>query len=124
MFDVVKLEDDEFELSAIFHRKIHLVPLLVIHPHHLPGVLSEGTDGDAGVELEVETAVLDGERDEVVSTEFSHVEQLGLTGSSPELEADSQVAVVNSDIIQLSQARAGWSEDEAGSHSGGRGEAE
>ena len=48
----------------------------------------------------------------MASSEFSHVDQLGLTGSSPELETEGQVTL-HTDIIQLSVARAVTSEDEA-----------
>ena len=56
----------------------------------------------------------------VAGSEFSHVEQLGLTGSSPELQTEGQVPV-HSDVLQLNKARAVRSKNEAGTSRGGGG---
>ena len=60
----------------------------------------------------------------VASSGFSHIEQLGLSGSSLELQTEGQV-FVHSDVLQPSVARAVSCEDEAGtSRGGGREEAD
>ena len=50
---LVNLAVDIFGKIAVIQLKNHCVPLLVVQP----GVLSEGTDGGVGVNLEVESSV-------------------------------------------------------------------